>query len=253
MTVHASANGQLMEGTTGAALGDVRIRNGQRQSVFRSYVFPLMDRPNLTVLTRALVQRIVVDGDKAVGVEILYNGLSRRVDAGAEVVLSLGANHTPKVLMLSGIGDQDELNRVGIPVRQHLPGVGRNLQDHVAFDCVWEYRDALPPRNNACEVVALGATESGLTHPDVFAWQVEVPYATEETAARFGLPEAGWGSMPRSPIRRAGAASGSAAPVPRTRCASTPTPWRIPRTCEKRSRACNGAVTSPIAPRCDRM
>ncbi|BBY21701.1 choline dehydrogenase [Mycobacterium stomatepiae] len=193
MTVHASANGQLMEGTTGAALGDVRIRNGQRQSVFRSYVFPLMDRPNLTVLTRALVQRIVVDGDKAVGVEILYNGLSRRVDAGAEVVLSLGANHTPKVLMLSGIGDQDELNRVGIPVRQHLPGVGRNLQDHVAFDCVWEYRDALPPRNNACEVVALGATESGLTHPDVFAWQVEVPYATEETAARFGLPEAGWG------------------------------------------------------------
>ncbi len=95
--------------------------------------------------------------------------------------------------MLSGIGDQDELSRVGIPTRQHLHGVGRNLQDHVAFDCMWEYRDSQPPRNNACEVVLLGETESGLTHPDVFAWQVEVPYATDETAARFELPAAGWG------------------------------------------------------------
>jgi choline dehydrogenase len=190
--VYPSANGRMMEASTGAALGDVRIRNGQRESVFRSYTFPLMDRPNLTVLTHALVQRIVVEGGKAVGVEIRHRGASRRIDAGAEVVLSLGANNTPKVLMLSGIGDQDELSRVGVPIRQHLPGVGRNLQDHVSFDCMWEYRDSQPPRNNAAEVVLLGETESGLTHPDVLAWQVEVPYATDETAARFGLPAAGW-------------------------------------------------------------
>jgi choline dehydrogenase len=57
---------------------------------------------------------------------------------------------------------------------------------------MWEYRDSQPPRNNAAEVVLLGETESGLTHPDVLAWQVEVPYATDETAARFGLPAAGW-------------------------------------------------------------
>src|SRR6202012_2284101 len=101
-------------------------------------------------------------------------------------------NNTPKVLMLSGIGDQGELSHNGIRVRQHLPGVGRNLQDHVAFDCMWEYREALPPRNNACEVVLLGETVSGLTHPDIFAWQLEVPYATDETASRFGLPAAGW-------------------------------------------------------------
>jgi choline dehydrogenase len=190
--VYPSANGRMMEATAGAALGDLRIRNGQRESVFRSYTFPLMDRPNLTVLTHALVQRIVVEGSKAVGVDIRHRGASRRIDAGAEVVLSLGANNTPKVLMLSGIGDQDELSRVGVPLRQHLAGVGRNLQDHVSFDCMWEYRDSQPPRNNAAEVVLLGETESGLTHPDVFAWQVEVPYATDETAARFGLPAAGW-------------------------------------------------------------
>ncbi|WP_442791289.1 GMC family oxidoreductase [Mycobacterium sp. Aquia_216] len=190
--VYPSANGRLMEGTAGAALGDLRIRNGQRESVFRSYTFPVMDRPNLTVLTHALVQRVVVEGGKAVGVEIRHQGASRRIDADAEVVLSLGANNTPKVLMLSGIGDHDELSRVGIPVRQHLAGVGRNLQDHVAFDCMWEYREPQPPRNNAAEVVVLGETVSGLTHPDVFAWQVEVPYATDETAARFGLPAAGW-------------------------------------------------------------
>ncbi|CDO87775.1 GMC family oxidoreductase [Mycobacterium triplex] len=190
--VYPSANGRLMEATAGVALGDVRIRNGQRQSVFRSYVFPLMDRPNLTVLTHAVVQRVVVEGGKAVGVEIRHHGATRRIDVDAEVVLSLGANNTPKVLMLSGVGDQDELSRVGIPVRKHLPGVGRNLQDHVAFDCIWEYREPQLPRNNAAEVVVLGETTSGLTHPDVFAWQVELPYATDETAARFGLPDAGW-------------------------------------------------------------
>lgn len=191
--VYPSANGRLMEATAGAALGDVRIRNGQRESVFRSYVFPLMDRPNLTVLTHAIVQRVVVEDGKAVGVEIRQHGATHRIDADAEVVLSLGANNTAKVLMLSGIGDQDELGRFGIPVRQHLPGVGRNLQDHVAFDCIWEYREPQPPRNNAAEVVVLGQTEAyGLTHPDVFAWQVEMPYATDETAARFGLPETGW-------------------------------------------------------------
>ncbi|SOX52962.1 oxidoreductase [Mycobacterium ahvazicum] len=192
LAVYPSANGSMMETTSGAALGDLCIRNGQRQSIFRSFTFPLMDRPNLTVLTHAVVQRVVIQDGKAVGVEIRHRGSTRRIDADAEVVLSLGANHTPKVLMLSGIGDQDELGRVGIPIHQHLPGVGRNLQDHVAFDCMWEYRDAQPPRNNAAEVVIVGQSESGLTHPDLFAWQVEVPYATDETAARFGLPEAGW-------------------------------------------------------------
>ena len=134
-----NANGRMMEGAGGASITDVRARDGKRQSVFRSYTFPYMDRPNLTVLTHALVTRLTFEGKRATGVEISYEGKTHRIGAGLEVVLSLGAIHTPKVLMQSGIGDQAELQRLGIPVLQHLPGVGQNFQDHVAFDCVWEY------------------------------------------------------------------------------------------------------------------
>jgi choline dehydrogenase len=84
-------------------------------------------------------------------VEIVHDGKVRRIAAGVEVVLSLGAIHTPKALMLSGIGDQTELRRLGIPVVQHLPGVGQNFQDHVGFGCVWEYPHPLPARNNMGE------------------------------------------------------------------------------------------------------
>jgi choline dehydrogenase len=120
----AHPNGHMMEGEGGAAIIDVCARHGTRQSVFRSYPFPLMDRPNLTVLTHALVTRLTFEGTRATGVEMCYDGSTHRVRAGREVVLSLGAIHTPKVLMQSGIGDHADLQRLGIPVVQHLPGVG---------------------------------------------------------------------------------------------------------------------------------
>src|SRR5215471_14708762 len=123
-------NGRMMEGGGGASIADVRVREGRRQSVFRSYVFPLMDRPNLTVLTHALVTRLIFEGRRAAGVEISYAGKTHGIGAGLEVVLSLGAMNTPKLLMQSGISDQAELLRFGIPVVQHLPGVGQNFQDH---------------------------------------------------------------------------------------------------------------------------
>src|SRR5262249_31465357 len=94
----AHPNGRMMEGEGGAALIDVRAREGKRHSVFRSYVFPYMDRPNLTVLTEALVTRLTFAGKRAMGVEIVYRGKTRRIGAKLEVVLSLGAIHTPKVL-----------------------------------------------------------------------------------------------------------------------------------------------------------
>jgi choline dehydrogenase len=81
-----------------------------------------MDRTNLTVLTHALVTRVTFMNKRATGVEIAYDNKTHRISAGLEVVLSLGAIHTPKVLMLSGIGDQVELQRLGIPLLQHLPG-----------------------------------------------------------------------------------------------------------------------------------
>jgi choline dehydrogenase len=99
----------MMEGDGGASITDVRARGGKRESVFRSYAFPLMDRPNLTVLTHGLVTQFTFESKKATGVEILWNGKTHKVRASLEVILSLGAIHTPKVLMQSGIGDEHEL------------------------------------------------------------------------------------------------------------------------------------------------
>ena len=185
-------NGRMMEGGGGAAITDVRARDGYRQSVFRSYVFPYLDRPNLTVLTGALVTRLTFDRARVTGVEFSYEGTIHRVGAGSEVVLSLGAIHTPKVLMQSGIGDHAELQGLGIPVVQHLPGVGQNLQDHPRFGCVWEYQQPLPARNNGAEATFFWKSDPGLDTPDLQTCQAEFPLSSPETAARYDLPEFGW-------------------------------------------------------------
>jgi len=106
--------------------------------------------------------------------------------------LSLGAMHTPKLLMLSGIGDEAELHRLGIPLVQHLPGVGQNFQDHFAMGCVWEYQQALPPRNNAGEATYFWKSDCSLDTPDLQICQVEVPLCSAETAAQFSLPTHSW-------------------------------------------------------------
>jgi choline dehydrogenase len=182
----------MMEGGGGASIVDLRARNGSRQSVFRSYISPTLHRPNLTVLTSALVTRVTFERSQATGVEFSHNGTVHRVGAGSEVVLSLGAIHTPKVLMQSGIGDEAQLQQFGIPVVQHLPGVGQNLQDHPRFDCVWEYRQPLPPRNTGIEATYFWKSDPGLDTPDLQTCLGEHPMSSPENAARFGLPEFGW-------------------------------------------------------------
>ena len=84
-----------MESDAGAALGDLRTRDGKRVSIFRSYTYPYMDRPNLTVLANALVTRLTMEHGRATGVEIVYQGDVHRIGAGVDVILSLGAIHTP--------------------------------------------------------------------------------------------------------------------------------------------------------------
>ena len=185
-------NGRMMEGDGGASILDLIVRDGKRQSVFHSYVFPYMDRPNLTVLTHALVTKIIVEKKRASGVEFARDGKVQRIHAGAEVVLSLGAIHTPKVLMLSGIGDQAELQRLGISVVQHLPGVGQNFQDHFGIGCVWEYKQPLAPRNNCGEATFFWKSNPELDTPDLQTCQGEVPICSAETAAKFNPPMASW-------------------------------------------------------------
>jgi choline dehydrogenase len=187
-----SNNDPLMQGDGGASICDLRVRDGKRLSVFRTYAFPYMDRPNLTVLTHALVTRLVLKGRRVAGVEIAYSGNIQRIDAGVEVILSAGAIHTPKVLMLSGIGNQADLQRLGIPVAQHLPGVGQNFQDHLAIGCIWEYEQPLPPRNNASEATYFWKSDPGLPTPDLQTCLAEIPLCSAEAVARFNPPASSW-------------------------------------------------------------
>ncbi len=187
-----SNNGRMMESNGGASILDLRARDGKRLSIFRSYTFPYMDRPNLTVLSHSLVTRVIFEGKRATGVECLYDGRTQRIGAGREVVLSLGAIHTPKVLMQSGIGSQAELQRLGIPVVQHLPGVGQNLQDHFFVGCIWEYPQTLLPGNSTGESTFFWKSDPGLDTPDLQTCQAAVPIPSAETAARFNPPSNSW-------------------------------------------------------------
>ena len=108
-----------------------QTRGGRRRaSAARSYLRPALKRPNLQVVTRALVRRILFDGKRAAGVEFERGGTVERADADREVILSAGAVNSPHLLQLSGVGAPEHLTRVGIPVHHELPGVGQNLQDH---------------------------------------------------------------------------------------------------------------------------
>ena len=120
------------------------LRNGRRESAATAYLHPVRDRANLTVRTESLVTRVVLEGTRAVGIEYIHKGERRFVAAEREVILSGGAINSPQVLMLSGIGDPDELSKHNIAVKAALPGVGKNLQDHLAALLIYGRRDESP-------------------------------------------------------------------------------------------------------------
>jgi choline dehydrogenase len=120
-------NGYRQEGF---APFDRNIRRGRRWSAARAYLHPVLNRPNLTVQTRQLVTRVLVEGGRAVGVEALERGQLRELRA-REVVLCGGAINSPQLLQLSGIGNARELEGLGVDVVHDLPGVGEHLQDHL--------------------------------------------------------------------------------------------------------------------------
>jgi choline dehydrogenase len=132
-------NGAKQEG---AGLYQVTCRKGRRWSVADGYLRPAMSRPNLTVRTHAPVERVVLEGLRAVGVRYRQGRSVVTAYADAEVVLAGGAVNSPQLLMLSGIGPADHLREVGVDVVHHLPGVGENLHDHPAVPVVWHTRES---------------------------------------------------------------------------------------------------------------
>ena len=105
----------------------------RRCSAVDAFLAPVMNDPLLTIETEATVTRLVLENGRAVGVDYMHNGSKKTATATAEVILAAGAYQTPKILMLSGIGPQEELSRHGIQTAVARPGVGRNLQDH--YEC----------------------------------------------------------------------------------------------------------------------
>jgi choline dehydrogenase len=197
-----NANGRLMESSGGCAFVDETVYQGTRRSIFRSYLHPRTANTNVTVVTGALVTRVLFDRRRATGIEFHCQGKNLRATAGCEVVLCLGAIQTPKLLMQSGIGDEDELRRAGIPLVHKLPAVGRHLHDHVAFGCVWESSGSPPPSAPRSQTVCFWKIDAALDAPDFYAFARRGPDVTPENAALLDLPADSWsfviGMRPRS-------------------------------------------------------
>ena len=165
--------------------------DGTRVSAVRAFLRPALARPNLTVLLNADVVRVNFKGSRCVGVRTRTGGSEKDIAANEEVILAAGAIHSPKLLMLSGVGEEKTLRSLGIDLVQGLPGVGQNLQDHVLLSgVVFQYKGKMPDRpagSNAVEAEAyLSSSLSGET--DISLVPHQLPVVTPEVASRFGTP-----------------------------------------------------------------
>ena len=115
-------------------------KDGKRCSAAKAYLVPALDRPNLTVITEANVNKILIDNNKASGVEYIdAEGESHIISASKEVLLCSGAFGSPQILLRSGVGPREEIEKHGIEHKVDLPGVGKNLQDHIDYLTVHKY------------------------------------------------------------------------------------------------------------------
>ncbi|WP_211343421.1 GMC family oxidoreductase [Lampropedia puyangensis] len=184
-------NGAAMEGDGACGIANVNVApDAKRVSVASAYVRPTQQqRKNLTVLLGAHVHRVVLQEKRARAVQFEWRGQVQTVVVGEEVVLSTGAIQTPKILMLSGIGDRAQLQQHGIDCPVHAPGVGANFQDHILVaGCVWEYVSPEPPRNNAAEFTLFWKSHPSLDRPDLQPVLEECAFGSEVTGPAYGLP-----------------------------------------------------------------
>ncbi|MEH1911932.1 GMC family oxidoreductase [Nostoc sp.] len=130
---------------SGAGFYQLTVKDGKRHSAAAAFLLPILKRPNLTITTGALVTRLLFEGIRAVGVEYLHQGMLHQVRVNQEVILSAGAFDSPKLLLLSGIGDAEHLQAMGISVVADLPGVGQNLQDHTLATVVQQTTQDVHP------------------------------------------------------------------------------------------------------------
>lgn len=169
------------------------IKGGRRYGMSQAFLYPVLAMDNVTVVTNTHAVRLNLRGSRAAGVDCVHDGTPVTFEAGREVILSAGAFNTPKLMMLSGVGDQAELSALGIPVAAHSPEVGRNVQDHILHGgCLYEAPEPFEYRNSAANVSGYYKTDPSLERPDVSLVQIEMPYASDTIATQYNPPPTAW-------------------------------------------------------------
>jgi choline dehydrogenase len=182
----------------GVGLMNLNIKGGRRCSPADAYLRPVMGHRNLTVLTDAPAVKLTFTGTRCTGIEFLLDGELCSVAASHEVILCAGAIHTPRLLLLSGVGPHADLERLGIDVIIDLAGVGRNLQDHLWIrGLCFEAKHPLPtPNHNLGGSAGFWKSHPALDRPDLMFLPVQVPLVSDEIAARYPIPPNGFAIFP---------------------------------------------------------
>jgi choline dehydrogenase len=172
----------------GAGRFQATIRNGKRCSTAVAFLQPARSRPNLTVETDALVEAITFDKGRATGVRYRQGKQSRVASAGREIVLSSGAIGSPEVLLRSGVGPADELRAAGVPAIHDLPGVGKNLQDHIMVGVAMEDKGGVTAHVNPLNLLRWLA-QHRMTSAGPLASNAAEAGAFVRTSASSALPD----------------------------------------------------------------
>src|SRR5262250_3304774 len=169
---------------------NLNVRDGARCSPFLAYLRPVLGYRNLTVRTEAQAVKLTLSGTRCTGLDVLQDGQLHSVGTSREVVVCAGAIHTPRLLLLSGVGPQADLERLGIDTVVDLPGVGRNLQVHVwIMGLCFEAKHPLPaPNYNLAGSACFWKSRPALDRPDLMLLPVQVPLVSDEIAARYPIP-----------------------------------------------------------------
>jgi choline dehydrogenase len=168
----------------------LNIQGGARCGPAAAYLRPAMENPRLTVLTKAQAVKLSFTRSRCTGLDFLMEGRLCSVRASREVILCAGAVHTPRLLLLSGLGPQGDLGRLGIDTVLDLPGVGRNLQEHVLLNglCFEPNRPLPPPKHNLGGSNAYWKSRPEHRVPDLMVLAVHVPIVSREIRAAYPVP-----------------------------------------------------------------
>ena len=186
-------NGEREETGNGFGLMNQIIKDGRRNSMARAFLYPVLGQDNVTILVNTQVNRIVLEGDKAVGIEFVRDGQAVTVGVDKEIVLAAGGFNTPKLLNLSGIGDEADLKAVGIETKVNSTEIGKNVQDHILHGgCLYEAPEPFEYKNSAANISGYLKTDSSFELPDVSIVQIEIPYASEVIAKDYPPTPTTW-------------------------------------------------------------